>query len=52
MWFGVSVPLVFLGAYLGYKRPQVGYPTKTNLIPRAGATRHAIHLRIHLFSLN
>merc|ERR1711998_67495 len=35
MWFGVSVPLVFLGAYFGYRRPQLEYPTKTNLIPRA-----------------
>jgi len=34
MWFGISVPLVFLGAYFGYKRPQLSYPTKTNLIPR------------------
>ena len=34
MWFGISVPLVFLGAYLGYRRPQLTYPTKTNLIPR------------------
>jgi len=35
MWFGVSVPLVFLGSYLGYKRPPIEFPTKTNLIPRA-----------------
>jgi len=34
MWFGVSVPLVFLGAYFGYRRSQIEYPTKTNLIPR------------------
>ena len=35
MWFGISVPLVFLGAYFGYRRPQLSYPTKTNLIPRS-----------------
>eukprot|EP00966_Prymnesium_polylepis_P273777 6324408-Prymnesium_polylepis.1 len=35
MWFCVSVPLVFLGSYLGYKRPPIDFPTKTNLIPRA-----------------
>jgi len=35
MWFGVSVPLVFLGSFLGYKRPAIEFPTKTNLIPRA-----------------
>ena len=32
--FGISVPLVFLGAYLGFRRPPIEYPTKTNLIPR------------------
>ena len=35
MWFCISVPLVFLGAYFGYKRDALTYPTKTNLIPRA-----------------
>ena len=35
MWFGVSVPLVFAGAYFGYRREMLTYPTKTNLIPRA-----------------
>ena len=39
MWFGVSVPLVFLGSFLGYKRPAVEFPTKTNLIPRAVPTQ-------------
>ena len=35
MWFCISVPLVFLGAYFGYSREAVSYPTKTNLIPRS-----------------
>ena len=35
LWFGISVPLVFLGSYLGYKRPPIEHPTKTNLIPRS-----------------
>ncbi len=35
MWFGISVPLVYLGSYFGYKRQAVEHPTKTNLIPRA-----------------
>merc|ERR1719486_870815 len=39
MWFCVSVPLVFLGAYFGFKGKQVEYPTKTNLIPRAVPSR-------------
>jgi len=35
LWFGISVPLAFAGSYLGYKRPPISYPTKTNMIPRA-----------------
>ena len=26
MWFGISVPLVFLGAYFGYRRKNVRTP--------------------------
>merc|ERR1712167_465948 len=34
-WFGVSVPLVHLGAYLGFKQEPISYPTKqVNAIPR------------------
>ena len=32
------VPLVFLGA-LGYRRPQLSYPTKTNHTARRAAAR-------------
>jgi transmembrane 9 superfamily member 2/4 len=34
MWFGVSVPLVFTGAYIGYKRKSITFPVRTNQIPR------------------
>ena len=35
LWFGISVPLVFLGAYFGYKQQPLEYPTKqANVIPR------------------
>ncbi|CAM9887135.1 unnamed protein product [Phaeothamnion confervicola] len=34
LWFGISVPLVFLGAYFGYKREPMGYPVVTSNIPR------------------
>eukprot|EP00177_Eucheuma_denticulatum_P001487 GFKZ01002671.1.p1 GENE.GFKZ01002671.1~~GFKZ01002671.1.p1 ORF type:complete len:641 (+),score=67.66 GFKZ01002671.1:370-2292(+) len=34
MWFGISVPLVFAGAYLGYKTKPYEFPTRTNQIPR------------------
>jgi len=34
LWFGVSVPLVFLGSYFGYKKPTLEYPVVTSSIPR------------------
>jgi len=35
LWFCVSVPLVFLGSFFGYKRESVAFPVRTNQIPRA-----------------
>lgn len=34
MWFGVSVPLCFVGAYFGFKKAAISYPLRTNQIPR------------------
>jgi len=34
LWFCVSVPLVFLGSFFGYKREVISHPVRTNLIPR------------------
>lgn len=34
LWFGISVPLVFLGAYFGYKKDPIEYPTVTSSLPR------------------
>eukprot|EP00172_Hildenbrandia_rubra_P003789 Plantae.Rhodophyta-Hildenbrandia_rubra.ctg6534.p1 GENE.Plantae.Rhodophyta-Hildenbrandia_rubra.ctg6534~~Plantae.Rhodophyta-Hildenbrandia_rubra.ctg6534.p1 ORF type:complete len:648 (-),score=80.01 Plantae.Rhodophyta-Hildenbrandia_rubra.ctg6534:3726-5669(-) len=34
MWFGISMPLVFVGAYIGYKRKPYSWPCRTNQIPR------------------
>lgn len=34
LWFGISVPLVFVGAYIGYKRDTIELPVRTNAIPR------------------
>lgn len=34
LWFGISVPLVFVGSYLGFKKPPMEDPVKTNKIPR------------------
>jgi transmembrane 9 superfamily protein 2/4 len=35
LWFCVSVPLVFLGSFFGYKAPTIEFPVRTNQIPRA-----------------
>ncbi|XP_027772647.1 transmembrane 9 superfamily member 7-like [Solanum pennellii] len=34
LWFGISVPLVFVGSFLGYRKPAAEDPVKTNRIPR------------------
>jgi transmembrane 9 superfamily protein 2/4 len=34
LWFGISTPLVFLGAYFGYKQDAIEFPVKTSNIPR------------------
>jgi len=34
MWFGISVPLVFLGAFFGFKAKLKDPPVRTNEIPR------------------
>jgi len=34
MWFGISVPLVFVGAFFGFKAKLKDNPTRTNEIPR------------------
>ncbi|KAJ3197619.1 transmembrane 9 super member 2 [Irineochytrium annulatum] len=34
MWFLVSAPLCFIGAYFGYKKSRIEHPVRTNQIPR------------------
>ncbi|KAL8137364.1 hypothetical protein V2J09_003365 [Rumex salicifolius] len=34
LWFGISVPLVFIGSYLGFRSKTIDDPVKTNKIPR------------------
>ncbi|XP_063715345.1 transmembrane 9 superfamily member 2-like [Symsagittifera roscoffensis] len=34
LWFGVSVPLTFVGSYFGFKKHVIEYPVRTNPIPR------------------
>lgn len=34
LWFGVSVPLTFVGAYFGFRKRSMEHPVRTNQIPR------------------
>jgi len=34
LWFGISVPLVFLGSYMGFRKDAIENPVRTNSIPR------------------
>lgn len=34
LWFGVSTPLTFVGAYFGFKKRPIEHPVRTNQIPR------------------
>merc|ERR1719229_1792816 len=34
LWFGISVPLVFLGSYFGFRKANIELPVRTNQIPR------------------
>jgi transmembrane 9 superfamily protein 2/4 len=34
LWFGISVPLVFLGSYLGFRKEVIELPVRTNQMPR------------------
>ncbi|XP_064614807.1 LOW QUALITY PROTEIN: transmembrane 9 superfamily member 2-like [Liolophura sinensis] len=34
LWFGISVPLTFVGAYFGFKKRAIEHPVRTNQIPR------------------
>ncbi|KAL6985156.1 Transmembrane 9 superfamily member 8 [Sarracenia purpurea var. burkii] len=34
LWFGISLPLVFVGSYVGFRKPAMEDPVKTNKIPR------------------
>ena len=34
LWFGVSVPLTFVGAFFGFRKRAMEHPVRTNQIPR------------------
>lgn len=39
LWFGISVPLVYLGYYFGYRKHPFQHPVRTNMIPRQVPTQ-------------
>ncbi|XP_055382008.1 transmembrane 9 superfamily member 4 [Condylostylus longicornis] len=40
LWFGISLPLVYLGYYFGYRKHPYQHPVRTNMIPRQIPTQH------------
>ncbi|XP_057312241.1 transmembrane 9 superfamily member 4-like isoform X1 [Hydractinia symbiolongicarpus] len=34
LWFGISIPLVYLGYFFGFRKAPYGQPVRTNQIPR------------------
>merc|ERR1712176_328394 len=34
LWFGISTPLVYAGAFFGYKQDAIEFPVNTSSIPR------------------
>merc|ERR1719468_1366396 len=34
LWCGISIPLVFIGSWIGYKKNKYDFPTSTSNIPR------------------
>ena len=39
MWFGISLPLVYIGYYFGYRKQAYEQPVRTNQIPRQVPTQ-------------
>ncbi|CAL5048973.1 unnamed protein product [Urochloa decumbens] len=34
LWLGISLPLIFIGSFLGFKKPAIDDPVRTNKTPR------------------
>jgi len=34
LWFGITTPIIFWGAYVGFKRPRIEFPFSVNSTPR------------------
>jgi len=51
MWCCVSTPLVFMGAFLGYKKAAINFPTRTSSIAREVPAAQNVFLNQHAVSL-
>lgn len=40
LWFCISLPLVYLGYYFGYRKQSFQHPVRTNQIPRQVPEQH------------
>lgn len=40
LWFGISLPLVYLGYYFGFRKQAYQHPVRTNMIPRQIPHQH------------
>merc|ERR1740130_1184158 len=34
LWFGISVPLCFVGSLFGFRKKAIDFPNETNIVPR------------------
>jgi len=47
LWFGISVPLVYLGSYFAFRKADIEPPVKVNLIPRLSPPDRAWYTQPH-----
>lgn len=52
LWSGIAPPLVFLGGYLGYKRPAIEPPVEINKTPRKIPKQDRVGWRPEHISMN
>jgi len=47
LWFGISVPLVYLGSYFAFRKADIEPPVRVNLIPRLSPPDRAWYTQPH-----